>query len=29
MVEAAFGNQAVEDVVGKTVARTVFIGQTD
>ena len=29
MVEAAFGNQAVEDVVGKTVARTVFIGDTD
>ena len=26
MVEAAFGNQSVEDVVGKAVARTVFIG---
>ena len=29
MVETAFGNQAVEDVVGKAVARTVFIGQAD
>ena len=29
MVEAAFGNQAVEYVVGKAVARTVFIGETD
>ena len=29
MVEAAFGNQAVEDVVGKAVARTVFIGEAD
>ena len=29
MVETAFGNQAVEDIVGKTVARTVFIGETD
>jgi len=29
MVETAFGNQAVEDVVGKTVARTVFIGEAD
>ena len=29
MVETAFGNQAVEDVVGKAVARTVFIGETD
>ena len=29
MVEAALGNQAVEDVVGKTVARTVFIGKAD
>ena len=26
MVEAAFGNQSVEDVVGEAVARTVFIG---
>ena len=29
MVEAVFGNQAVEDIVGKTVARTVFIGEAD
>ena len=29
MVEAAFGNQSVEDVVGKAVARTVFIGKAD
>ena len=29
MVETAFGNQTVEDVVGKTVARTVFIGEAD
>ena len=29
MVEAAFGNQTVEDVVGKAVARTVFIGEAD
>ena len=29
MVETAFGNQAVEDVVGKAVARTVFIGEAD
>ena len=29
MVEAAFGNQSVEDVVGKAVARTVFIGEAD
>ena len=29
MVETAFGNQAVEDVVGKAVTRTVFIGETD
>ena len=29
MVETAFGNQTVKDVVGKTVARTVFIGETD
>ena len=29
MVEAAFGNQAVEDVVGKAVARTVFISEAD
>ena len=29
MVKTAFGNQAVEDVVGKTVARTVFIGEAD
>ena len=29
MVEAAFGNQAVEYVVGKAVARTVFIGEAD
>ena len=29
MVEAAFGNQAVEDVVGKAVALTVFIGEAD
>ena len=29
MVETAFGNQAVEDIVGKTVARTVFIGKAD
>ena len=29
MVEAAFGNQAVEDVIGKAVARTVFIGEAD
>ena len=29
MVETAFGNQAVEDVVGKAVARTVFIGKAD
>ena len=29
MVETAFGNQAVEDVVGKAVARTIFIGQAD
>ena len=27
MVETAFGNQTVEDVVGKAVARTVFIGE--
>jgi len=26
MVETAFGNQAVEDVVGKAVVRTIFIG---
>ena len=29
MVEAAFGNQSVEDVVGEAVARTVFIGEAD
>ena len=29
MVEAAFGNQTVEDVVGKAVARTVFISEAD
>ena len=29
MVETAFGNQTVEDVVGKAVARTVFIGEAD
>ena len=29
MVETAFGNEAVEDVVGKAVARTVFIGKAD
>ena len=29
MVETAFGNQSVEDVVGKAVARAVFIGETD
>ena len=29
MVETAFGNQSVEDVVGKAVARTVFIGEAD
>ena len=29
MVETAFGNQSVEDVVGKAVACTVFIGQAD
>lgn len=29
MVETAFGNQTVEDVVGKAVACTVFIGQAD
>ena len=29
MVETAFGNQAVEDVVGKAVARIVFIGKAD
>lgn len=29
MIETAFGNQSVEDVVGKTVARTVFIGEAD
>ena len=29
MVETAFGNQAVEDVVGKAVARAVFIGEAD
>ena len=29
MVETAFGNQAVEDVVRKAVARTVFIGEAD
>ena len=29
MVEATFGNQTVEDVVGKAVARTVFIGEAD
>ena len=29
MVEAAFGNQTVEDVVGKAVARAVFIGEAD
>ena len=29
MVETAFGNQAVEDVVGKAVARTVFIGEVN
>ena len=29
MVETAFGDQAVEDVVGKAVVRTVFIGEGD
>ena len=29
MVETAFCNQSVEDVVGKAVARTVFIGEAD
>ena len=29
MVETAFGNEAVEDVVGKAVARAVFIGEAD
>ena len=29
MVEAAFGNQSVKDVVGKAVARTVFIDEAD
>ena len=29
MVETAFGNQTVEDVVGKAVARTVFISEAD
>ena len=29
MVETAFGNQAVEDVIGKAVARTVFVGEAD
>ena len=29
MVETAFGNQSVEGVVGKAVACTVFIGQSD
>ncbi|EGQ74262.1 secretion chaperone CsaA [Neisseria macacae ATCC 33926] len=29
MVKTAFGNQAVEDVVGKAVACTVFIGEAD
>ena len=29
MVETAFCNQSVEDVVGKAVARTVFIVETD
>ena len=29
MVETAFGNQTAEDVVGKTVARTVFISEAD
>lgn len=29
MVETAFGNLTVEDVIGKEVARTVFIGEAD
>ena len=29
MVKTAFGNQPIEDVVGKAVARTVFIGEAD
>jgi len=29
MVETAFCNQSVEDVVGKVVARTVFISEAD
>ena len=29
MVETAFSNQTAKDVVGKAVARTVFIGEPD
>ena len=29
MVETAFGDQSVEGVIGKAVARTVFIGEAD
>ena len=29
MVETAFGNESVEDVVDKAVAHTVFMGEAD